>query len=201
MAKKDPEAVAKKGDYLKHYCIVFGILVLVIAVVAFQQGATLEEYRKANEVAERLLTGKGLPPMTAEGRPNRLSDLAVDVEKFVEGYKKSAGDPGGGEGISVTKMEQAAFQVHMRQKVAGAENDDPNQGKGFRTRSREFTYEDASLEQLTTLVWNIEAMGRYRVFEVRWKLLDANENSKAPYNMVRRPTIKVGYRQPLAKER
>jgi hypothetical protein len=193
--------LAQKGDHLKYYCIVFGVLVVVIAVVAFQQKSRLTEYREANAFADRLLTGQGMAPTTAEGRPNRIADLAVEVEKFVQGYKKSVGDQQTGEGISNAMMKQAAFSVSMRQKSAGAEADEPNRGKGYRTRSREFTYEDANLEQFSTLAWNIEALGRYRVFEMRWKLQDAKSNSQPPYNMLQRPTLKVGYRQPLTKER
>lgn len=206
MAKKKKKAkdagLGQKSDHLKYYCIVFGILVVVIAVVAFQQKGALNEYRKANAFADRLLSGKGLPPKTAEGRPNRMADLAVEVEKFVQGFKKSVGDQAsGGEGISTTKMEQAAFAVNMKQRQAGPENDDPNRGKGFRTRYREFTYEECSLEQLTKLIWNIESWGRYRVFELRWKLLDRKANSEPPFNRLRKPVIKVGYRQPLTRER
>jgi hypothetical protein len=199
--KKSADDLAPKGDHLKYYCVVFGILVVVIAVVAFQQKGTLEEYRKANVFAERLLTGRGMPEKTIEGRPNKIADLAIEVEKFVQGFKKSVGTQAGTEGISVKQMETAAFNVNMKQKSAGAENDEPNRGKGFRTRSRDFTYESATLEQLTTLAWNIEALGRYRVFEMRWKLADKKENSKPPYNLVNRPSIKVGYRQPLTRER
>ena len=58
---------------------------------------------------------------------------------------------------------------------------------------------DASLEQVTKLVWNIESWGRYRVFELRWQLHDKKQNSEAPFNKLRKPVIKVGYRQPLTK--
>jgi hypothetical protein len=208
MAKKKkngPEkdaGLGRKSDHLKYYCVVFGILVIVIAVVAFQQRAALNDYVAANAFADKLLTGKGLPTKTAEGRPNRLADLAVEVEKFVQGFKNSIGDQAaGGEGISTTKMEQAAFAVNMKQRNAGPENDDPNRGKGFRTRYREFTYEECSLEQLTKLIWNIESWGRYRVFELRWHLEEGKENSEPPFNRLRKPVIKVGYRQPLTRER
>lgn len=205
MAKKNKKPkdidAAQKGDHLKYYCIIFGILVIVTAIVAFQQKGELNEYRKANQFAQKLLTGKGLPPTTAEGRPNRMADLAIEVEKFVQGYKKSVGDADSGDaGISNKRMVRAANAVAMNQTNAGPENDDPNRGKGYRTRYREFTYAECSLEQLTKLIWNIESWGRYRVFELRWKLLDRKSNSEPPFNRVRKPVIKVGFRQPLMRE-
>ncbi len=200
--KKKKDDFGQKSDHLKYYCIVFGILVVVIAFVAFQQKGQLDEYKKANAFAEKLLTGKGLPATTSEGRPNKMGDLAVEVEKFVQGFKKSVGDQAsGGDGISVSKMELAATAVNMKQRGAGPENDDPNRGKGFRTRYREFTYEECTLEQLTKLIWNIESWGRYRVFELRWKLLDRKQNVEPPHNRLRKPVIKVGFRQPLTRDR
>ena len=83
--------IAAKGDHLKYYCVVFGILVVVIAVVAFQQKAKLSDYRAANAHAQRTLTGKGLPAETRQGRPNPLPQLAVEVQKLVQGFKTSVG--------------------------------------------------------------------------------------------------------------
>ena len=48
MAKNPDTSV--KGDHLKYYCIVFGILVVVIAFVAIQQNKNLAAYRKATEI-------------------------------------------------------------------------------------------------------------------------------------------------------
>jgi hypothetical protein len=191
--------IAAKGDHLKYYCVVFGILVAVIAVVAIQQKGKLDDFRAANAHAERLLTGKGMPATTRDGRPNSLPDLAVDIQKLVQGFKKSMGDEGvaSTEGISQKRMKAAAFAVNMTQTYAGPEQDDPNRGKRWRTLSREFTYGPATLEQLTKLIWNIESWGRYRVFELRWKLAPEKENPYPPGHRVSKPVIKVGYREHL----
>jgi hypothetical protein len=198
MAKKKSEPAAQ-SDPLKLYCIVFGILIVVVGIAALQRRSTLKSYQMANRAAHNMLVAKGRTP---DGRPLAVGELAVEVEKFVQGFQKSVGDgESGGSGISTTKMKAAEFQVHMEHSYASPENDTPNRGKGFRTRSREFTYNPATLDQLTRLIWNIEKNGRYRVFELRWKLADKKTNSEPPYNRVTKPVLKVGFRQPLTKER
>ena len=187
-----------KGDHLKYYCIVFGILVVVIAVVAFQQRGKLNAYKRANAQARAALMAKGTTP---DGRPRAIGDLAVEVEKFVQGYKESLGSAGdeGVDGISTRMIQKAGSDTEMMYQFAGTEQDDPNRAKGFRTRSREFTYNLSTLDQLTKLVWNIEALGRYRVFELRWKLADKKVNAEPPYFKVNKPVIRVGYRSPLTR--
>jgi len=201
MARKDKKAKdpGAQGDPLKLYCIVFGILIVVVGIAALQRRSTLKDYERANLLAHNMLVAQG---RTNDGRPRAVGELAVEVEKFVQGFQKSMGDgKSGGSSISTTKMKQAEFKVHMEHSYASPENDVPNRGKGYRTRSREFTYNPASLDQLTKLIWNIEALGRYRVFELRWKLGDKRTNSEAPFNRVTKPVIKVGFRQPITKER
>ncbi|MDJ0520886.1 MAG: hypothetical protein QNJ90_02310 [Planctomycetota bacterium] len=187
-----------KGDHLKYYCIVFGILVVVIAVVAFGQRSKLNAYRAANKQANAALKAQGTTP---DGRPRGIANLAVEVEKFVQGYKDSLGGAGteGGDGISTRMITKAGRDTQMKYQFAGTEQDDPNRSKGFRTRSREFTYGLSTLDQLTKLCWNIEALGRYRVFEIRWKLGDKRINAEPPFFKVNKPVIRVGYRSPLTK--
>ena len=191
----------KKGDHLKYYCVVFGILVVVITVVAFQQNSALNDYRMANQQARTALLAQGT---TADGRPRGIGDLAVEVEKFVQGYKDSLGGAGddddGGIGISTKAIQKAGREVQMEYGAASTEQDDPNRSKGYRTRSREFTYPMATLDQLTKLAWNIEYWGRYRVFEIRWKLAEKKENSDPPFFKVNKPVLRVGYRSPLTKQ-
>ena len=191
------DGFSSKGDHLKYYCIVFSILVIVILVVAIQQRNALDRYKRASIQAKGLLTAQG---RTSRGRPRGIGDLAIEVEKFVKGYRESVGeDDESGEGISVKRMERAEMSVAMKNIYASPEQDDPNQSKGYRTRSREFTYGPCNLDQFTKLVWNIENWGRYRVYELRWKLADKNENSQPPYNRITKPVIRVGYRQPLTR--
>lgn len=186
------------GDHLKYYCIVFGILVIVIGVVALTQRGALEEYRAANKQAHSLLTAQGT---TSDGRPRAVGDLAVEVEKFVKGFEQSSGGGSSDEGISSVRMKEAEFAVQLEHNYAGPVNKEPNRGKGYLTTSREFTFNNATLEQLVKLVWNIESWGRYRVFEVRWRLTDKKENSEPPFNRISKPVIKVGFRTPITRER
>ena len=195
MAKE--EVHSGSGDHLKYYCIVFGILVIVIGVVALTQRSTLEDYRLANKQSYALLMEQGT---TSDGRPRALGDLAVEVEKFVKGFEQSSGGDAS-EGISTSRMKEAEFAVQLEHTYAGPENKEPNRGKGYETTSREFTFGDATLEQLVKLIWNIESWGRYRVFEVRWKLAEKKENSEPPFNRITKPVIKVGFRTPLTRER
>jgi len=193
------DGMPTKGDHLKYYCIVFAILVIVILVVAIQQRSTLQRYQRANKQAQNLLKAAG---RTARGRPRGIGDLAIEVEKFVKGYKESVGGEGDtGDGISVKRMERAEMGVNMKNIYASPEQDDPHPSKGYRTRSREFTYGPCNLEQFTKLIWNIERIGRYRVYELRWKLADKKVNALAPFNRISKPVIRVGYRQPLTRKK
>jgi len=197
---KSSDATAQ-GDHLKYYCIVFGILVVVIAVVLIQQRSKLKAFTRANAQARALLLAKGA---TRDGRPRGISDLAVEVEKFVQGYKNSrggAGDDAGAEGISTKAIEMAGRDIQMKYTYAGQEQPDDNRSKGYRTRSREFTYGPTTLDRLTKLCWNIESLTRYRVSEIRWKLADKKTNTEPPYYKVNKPVIRVGYRSPLTKSR
>lgn len=197
MAKKK-DIDSGQSDHLKYYCIVFGILVVVIAVVLFMQRGKLDAYRTANKQARTALRATGT---TSDGRPRAIGALAVEVEKFVQGYRASSGGGAAEPGISNAKMSAAETKVNMERTWAGAEGDDPNRGKGFRTKYREFKYDNCTLEQFVTLVRNIENWGRYRVYEMRWSLADPKVNSKPPFFIVSKPSIKVGYRTPLARER
>ncbi|MDA1194332.1 MAG: hypothetical protein O2894_04040 [Planctomycetota bacterium] len=194
---KDDDA-APQGDHLKYYCVVFGVLVVVVGVVALMQRNKLNAYRAANQQARVALKATGT---TSDGRPLGIGELAVEVEKFVQGYRASSGDGATGEGISNVRMQSAEEAVKVTREWAGREDDTPDQGKGFRTKSREFKYQDCTLEQLVTLVRNIEQLGRYRVYEMRWDLADAKLNSQPPHHLVSKPSIKVGFRTPLTKDR
>ena len=198
MAKKKKDVDSGPSDHLKYYCIVFGVLVVVIGVVLVMQRNTLAAYKQANKNARAALRATGA---TSDGRPRGLGELAVEVEKFVQGYRASSGGGASEPGISNTKMDAAERKVNMERTWAGAEGDDPNRGKGYRTKYREFKYANCSLEQFTTLVRNVESWGRYRVYEMRWALADQKINVKPPFNILSNPSIKVGYRQPLARER
>ena len=110
MAKKNTtDELAVKGDHLKYYCIVFGILVIVIAVVALQQRSKLKAYEMANRQARALLKATGKAP---DGRPRGIGDLAVEVEKFVKGYKESLGGAAGNV-ICVHNVVAASAVVGM----------------------------------------------------------------------------------------
>ena len=183
MAKKKKDIDQGPSDHLKYYCIVFGVLVVVIAVVLVMQRNALKAYKQANKQARVALKATGT---TNDGRP---------------GYRASSGGGQSESGISNTKMGAAETKVNMTRTWAGAEGDDPNRGKGFRTKYREFKYANCSLEQFVTLVRNIENWGRYRVYEMRWNLADPKVNSKPPFYIISKPSIKVGYRQPLTRER
>lgn len=198
MAKKKKDIDQGPSDHLKYYCIVFGVLVVVIAVVLVMQRNALKAYKQANKQARVALKATGA---TNDGRPRGIGELAVEVEKFVQGYRASSGGGQSESGISNTKMGAAETKVNMTRTWAGAEGDDPNRGKGFRTKYREFKYANCSLEQFVTLVRNIENWGRYRVYEMRWNLADPKVNSKPPFYIISKPSIKVGYRQPLTRER
>lgn len=189
----------RKSDNLKYYCVVFGILCAVIVGVAIHQRSELEQYRSANAAADRLLTGEGLAERTSTGQPNRVRDLAIEIEKMVNWYKQSVGDDAdSGASISEARMRDAAVRAQVKQAYAGTDRDDPNRAKSYRTRSREFHYDPMSLDRLNELIMVIELMGRYRVYELRWKLLEGKENSEPPFHQIGKPVIRVGFRQPLS---
>jgi hypothetical protein len=187
-----------KSDHLKYFCVVFAILVVVVLVLGMKQRSELDDYRTSTAQARRLLMATGVD---SRGRPQGIGALAVEVEKFVKGYKESVGgDTDEGDGISVKRMERAEMSVNMKNVYASREQDDRHPNKGYRTRSREFSYGPCNLDQLAKLVWNIENLGRYRVYEIRWKLADENENSSPPFNKVNKPVIRVGVRLPMTRD-
>ncbi len=207
MAAADPtsarssadDGFERKGDNLKYYCVVFGILCAVIVGVAIHQSGELDEYRAANAATDRLLTGEGLAERSSSGQPGRIRDLAIEIEKMVNWYKQSVGDDAdSGASISEARMRDAALRAQVKQAYASTDRDDPNRAKGYRTRSREFHYDPTTLDRLNELVMVIELMGRYRVYEMRWKLEEGKENSEPPFNRINKPVIRVGFRQPLS---
>ena len=197
------EPVKKSGDPLKYYCIVFGLLILVVGFVYFKLKAELKDYKTANVYAEKVLTGKGLPTTDSRERPNKFSELALGVDNMVKGYAQAVGGSGEGSviGISQGTMDEAAREAKVKIFSQNAERRDENKGKGYLDIYREFIYEPTTLENLIALVFNVEELGRYRVTEVRWALRDEKNNSAPPYTLIQKPSIKVSFRRPLTSGR
>ena len=192
MAKRPPG----ETDWMKYFCFIFGALVLVVGFMYFKASGDRKEYEKANVLAEKLVTGEGLPERDSRGVPNKIPDLAVEVNQYVNAYKDVMG--GAKDGVSQTEMSAAATGVNMSQIHASPVRVDEVRSKNYQTISRDFTYAPCTLEQLVALMYNVEAKGRLRVFEVRWQLAETKQNSEAPFHKLRKPVIKVGMREPLA---
>lgn len=192
------EGVKKSGDPLKYYCIVFGLLILVVGFVYFKLQGQLEDYKLANRKAGQYLTGKGLADVDGRGRPNKLSELALGVDRMVKGYAQSIGTSESGDsGISQKTMDAAQRSAQVTMFRSGRETIDENKAQGYVDISKEFVYEETTLKNLIALTFNVEELGRYRVTEIRWQLRDENKNSTAPFWFIQRPSIRVAFRKPL----
>jgi hypothetical protein len=195
------ETHESKGDALKLYCVVFGILCVVVLVVAIHQNGQLEGYQVANAQADRLLSGKGLPERTSTGMPSRVRDLAIEIEKMVNWYKQTVGGEGdSGTTIPETFMRNAAISAGVKQAHADRDQSDLNRAKRFVTHSRTFHYDPTTLAHFHELLQRVERTSRYRVYELSWKLLEAKDNSEPPFNKIQKPRIKVGFRTPMASD-
>ncbi len=186
----------QEGDWLKYYCIVFGLLIVVVGVLYFKIKGERAEYEKANSLAKQFLT---TPKTDRDGRPTDIPNLALEIKQFVDAYQGAVGGDTSGS-ISTTVVDRAATKANMTGLGAGSERRDPNLSKGYETISRDFTYKPADLERLIKLMYNIEVR-RYRVYDVRWQLAEEKLQTPAPKNKIIKSVIKVGFRKPLAKER
>ena len=194
----------KSGDPLKYYCIVFALLIVVVGFVWFKLRGQLRDFKAANVYAEKLLTGKGLPEFDSRERPNRLDALALSVDNMVKGYAEAVGGGGDGTGdsstIQLTALRRAEDTAKVAVKRSGNEQRAENKPKGYLDVWVENNYEETTLENLITLVYNIEEVGRYRVTDLRWQLREKG-NTEPPFTLIQRPTVRIGFRRPLTSSR
>jgi hypothetical protein len=188
---------AEGADPLKYYCIVFGVIVVALAVMYVKVNGDRDDYERANADAKRYLTADGVGP-GRDGRPQDILHLAADVERFSGAYKIAGGDDAGG-GISFEKMKSRATQAQMMLSHTSAPIVDTNQNRRFQTTSQKFTYDPADLGRFVRLIYNIESEGRLRVSEIQWQLRPESENQEKPYNKIQKSTIQVSVRGPLAR--
>lgn len=105
--------------------------------------------------------------------------------------------PEPGEAASVTSIDTPAMEritrTHrMQWMYAGAVQQDPNRGAGYMTTSREYTFQTATLAQLSALLSDIPgAQPGLVAYEVRWKHNGAEH--------ILKPIIRVGGRAPVGK--
>lgn len=191
------------GDWLKYYCIVFGLLILVVGVLYFKIGGDLDDYRAANKRAERDITGKGMNvKRDRDDNPMVMNDIATEVWQYVSAFRDAGGTSGGGSDISDALMASAASEAQMTQTFASSVRTDKVASKNYQTIYRDFQYQACTLEQLIALMWNIENMNpRLRVEDVTWTLADAKVNSEPPFNRITKPKIRVSFREPITSER
>ena len=185
------------GDPLKYYCIVFGVLIVVIGIMYFLQRSTLEAYRVENEKAERLLTADA-NALDSQNRPRQLAALGLATHRLVTGYAAAVGGEGETRGISSEKIEALAATALVEYDRANSETIDPYGTRGFEQVQREYSFKPTDLANFTRLLYNIEGGTRYRVFEMNWRMRPTRENVDPPHHLITGPTIKVGFRRPLA---
>ena len=103
------------------------------------------------------------------------------------------------DGIPLIKMQQFSNAAAMQLVRASPERHDQYRSAGIVEISQEYAYAETNLKNLTTLLHNIENVGKLTVFELRWQLQDDKHNAQPPYDKIRKPTIKVGYWAPLER--
>lgn len=194
MAKTDE---ATPGDPLKYYCIVFGVLILVIGVVWYGLRNSLETYRLENERAERLLTIDA-NEMDHLNRPRQLASLGLATQRLVAGYSAAVGTGGDTKGIASDRIDAQAKDVFLTVDRWDPEITDPYRNKGFEQVHRACNLLPTDLENFTKFLYNVESLSRYRVFEVNWRMRPPRENSEEPFFLIMGPQIKIGFRRPLA---
>ncbi len=196
--------VKSDSDWLKYYCIVFGLLIVVVGVLYFKISGDLSSYENANKRAERDITGKGMT-RTRDRRTDRplvMNEIAVEIHQYVSAYRDAIGAAGSGSDIPDAAMTAAASGAGMIQTYASSVRKDKVGSRGYQTIYRDFQYQACTLEQLVVLLFNIESQNpRLRVEDVNWTLADAKVNSEAPFNKITKPKIRVSFREPIAKNR
>lgn len=194
---------SNEGDWLKYYCIVFGLLIVVVGVLYFKIGGDLDSYRSANKRAERTITGKGMTRLRdRDDNPLVLNEIAKEVHQYVSAYRDAVGTAGSASDIPDSLIAQAAADATMVQTFASSVRDDKVASKNYRTIYRDFQFQACTLEQLIALMFNIENFApRLRVEEVTWTLADKKVNSEPPFNKITKPKIRVSFREPLTSDR
>lgn len=194
-----------EGDWLKYYCIVFGLLILVVGFLYLKLNGELSDYKLAVKNAERVVTGKGMTRKRDRrtDRPLVLPDIATEIHQYVSAYRDAVGTGGAGAGdISDALMASAAASASMTQTHATPLRTDKVGSKNYQTLYRDFTYQACNLEQLIALMFNVENQNpRLRVEDVTWSLADAKTNSEPPFNKITKPRIRVSLREPVTSKR
>lgn len=186
------------GDPLKYYCLVFGLLIVVIGFVYMKQRSQLKAYEEENRFAERLMADAGAASAEPGDRPNNFTELSLAVERMLGSYANAVGVGGDTRGFVTSVIENRATAAGITIKNFGNERTDPYLSKGYEQTERELTLEATDLDALTHMLYNLEASTRYRVFELAWRSKPANENALPPHHAVTGPVIKLGFRRPIA---
>jgi hypothetical protein len=196
MADDSPD-VRAKGDPLKWYCIIFSVMIVLLAVLYVKRRGDCKDLEAANAQG-RIWFNADLPRNATDDRANDIPGLAFEVEQLVEAYVEAGGEEA--SSISETKMKHFATRAGMTEFKLGPELNDPNKGRGYTTLTRSFEYMPATLENLVALCTNVDKSGRYRVVELSWQLLSkADGNAAAPFHKIARPYIKVALRKAIPK--
>lgn len=192
-----PDEVRPKSDPLKWYCILFGVMIVVLGVIYVKRSDDLEKLENANAQAKSWFNTK-LQRSTTDDRPNDIPNLAFEVEQLVKAYEQAGGQEA--STISESRMKQYATNSGMTELKLGPEIVDPNRGRGYTTLMRTFEYTPATLENLVTLAYNVEKSLRYRIVEINWQLQGkADGNDKPPFHRIGRSSIKVALRKAMPK--
>jgi len=102
--------------------------------------------------------------------------------------------------ISTTDVQRASHKLRMQMMYASPTQDTPNRKMGYRTASREFTYDAATLPRFRKLVHELSILpSKLTVYELRWKLLDQKARVDQP-DAIGKSVLKVGVRTPLASK-
>lgn len=192
----DDVAPRPASDPLKWYCIIFLVMIVGLAVLYLKRNGDRKDLEAANAQAQ-IWFNVNLS-RTKDDRPNDIPMLAFQVEQLVQAYEAAGGEDA--STISESRMKGYATQAGMTEFKLGAENSDPNRGRGYTTLTRTFEYMPATLENLVALAYNVDNSTRYRVMELSWQLLSKKEgNATAPFHKIGRSSLKVALRKAIAR--
>lgn len=99
--------------------------------------------------------------------------------------------------VPIAGVQRAALTARMSMMYASAMRDDPNRKMGYRTVSREFTYDAATVAQFKTLLHGLSKLpSQPTIFELRWKLAGKKDRADQA-DAIGKSVVRIGVRAPL----
>ena len=100
--------------------------------------------------------------------------------------------------VPLRLVAEAELETRMKNVYASPIMDDPHLDKGYRTLAREFIYGPATLSQFKSLVANLAKSNVFTVWELRWKVAPAKEQTGDTQDRIGKSVVRIATRAPIA---